>query len=157
MRGPGAPWPQPRRQGKRAATGGLPPLLTGGVTCAGSRVWHQEGASPLAFLPHPHLLGAPTPPGMVGQGLVFQIQRQKNIRCLSLGSQHCHFPGILMGHKDPRTGQKVLTWKVTTSLNHRRGLVLRHLKVQLATLRGKDTALRQSRRASWRRRDGAVA
>lgn len=59
-------------------------------------------------------------------------------------SEQCHFPSILVDDKDPRTGQEVLTWKVTTSLNHSRGLVLRHLKVQLVTLRGKDTPLRQS-------------
>lgn len=47
--------------------------------------------------------------------------------------------------------RKVLTWKVTTSLNNSRGLVLRDLKVWRGTLRVKDTQLRRSWRASRRR------
>lgn len=105
-----APWPRPRSQGKWAATVVLLPLLLpGDKIFAESRVWYSRGPSPLAFLPHPYLLGTPTLPGVVGEGLVFHIQRQ-TIRCLDSES---HFLNILMEYKDHRTGQEVPTWKVT--------------------------------------------
>lgn len=105
-------WPEPRGHGLGGKGSGLLQLSSSflekrSLQSPGSGT--PEGPARWPSCPPPYLLGTPTLPGVVVEGLVFQIQRQ-NIRCLDSES---HFLSILMDYKDLRAGQEVPTWKVT--------------------------------------------
>ena len=71
---------------------------------------------PLAFLPSPRLLGA----RLGGKGAYFPNPKIGHQVFGLRRSKHCHSQNILVDYKDRRTGQEILTWTVTISLNDSR-------------------------------------